>query len=282
MLAYLKMLIISLISGLFAPLPVSYGAQYSFLNSVLGFSNDSKTLGFYFSIISITFAVVAIIILRKIYSKSIKSLFSKSDNQMDKNYRKYSLNILISLIPVAVMAIPYGKGKFVIDIFTNLLSREYLLVTASCCIGCSLLMFVAMWYTRQNFEQTHRSATKMNIIRFSIYQIPGYIFPGISNVAIGTSSMLLTDVESETVVREMLAYFAPSVLFINIFRIVRIFVSGITVNPILAIIAALGSALGSVIIIRIIGRVNLRKLFLFFSIYSIVFGLFIAVFSFMA
>lgn len=279
---YIKMLIISLVSGLFAPLPVSYGAQYSFLNNVLGFSADKTTITLYFSILSIVFSVVAIFNLRKIYSKGIKSIFSRKNGRNEKNYRRYMLNILISLIPAAVMFIPYAKGKLVMDLFSSFLTADYLWGIAWCCIGSGLLMFISMWYTRQNYADTHRSSKALNIVRFGIYQIPPFIFPGLSNVAVGASVMLISDTRQETVAREILMFLSPSILVVNTARLIRTILSGAILNPILIIIAVLGSAVGSAVMILIIKRINLRKTFLFFSLYSILFGVLAAVYSFAA
>ena len=282
MISYLKMLVISFISGIFTALPVSYSANYVFLASVMKLSDDSNVPGFYFAVISVVFSVVVFFYLKKIYRKAFKSLFTKKKNRDEKtgNYRKVSLNLLLSLIPAAVMFIPTGKGKFVLDMFTSLSGNDNLLLTAFCCLGSGIILFVAMWYTRQKYAETKRITKTPSVVRFAIYQIPAYILPGLSNIAVGSTSLLLTDVEQSILVRELLLYLAPSMFVINAARIVRFILGDIVLNPLLIAIAVAGAAAGSVLVIHFISRINIRKVFLFFSIYSIIFGIFIAAAAF--
>ena len=283
MLYYLKMLIIALISGLFTALPVSFGAHYAYLSSVLSFTNDKALLGFYYAVIATAFSLVVFGYLRRIYRKAfIYSVFTKkgSDPSSKKSYRKILGNLLLSLIPTAVLFIPVGEGGLLLDIFTNLLQENYLLVTASCCVGSGLFLLIAVWYTRQHYAETVRSSKPLSVLRFSIYQLLAYLLPGVSNVSIGGTSLLLTDVEPKVLVREMLLYLAPSMFVVNVARIVRYILSGIVLNPVMIAIAAVGSGLGSLLMIHLISKFNLRKHFVFFAVYSIVFGLFIAVSAF--
>ena len=282
MISYLKMLAISLISGIFTALPVSYSANYAFLTSVTNFSDDSSVLGFYFAVISAVFSIVVFFYLKKIYRKAFRSLFTRKKNRDEKtgNYRKVSLNLLLSLIPAAVMFIPTGKGKFVLDMFTSLLGGDNLLLTAFCCFGSGIMLFVAMWYTRQKYAETKRITKTQSVVRFSIYQIPAYILPGLSNVAVGSTSLLLTDVEQSILVRELLLFLAPSMFVVNAARIVRFILADVVFDPLLIVIAVAGALAGSVLVIHFISRINIRKVFLFFSIYSIIFGIFIAAAAF--
>ena len=283
MLYYIKMLIIALISGLFTALPVSFGAHYAYLSSVLSFTNDKALLGFYYAVIATAFAVVVFGYLRRIYRKAFfYSVFTKkgSDPSSKKSYRKILGNLLLSLIPAAVLFVPVTKDALLMDVFTNLLQENYLLVTASCCVGSGLFLLIDVWYTRQHYGEPVRSAKPLSVLRYSVYQLLAYLLPGVSNVSVGGTSLLITDVESKVLVREMLLYLAPSMLVINVARIVRYILSGIVLNPVMIVLAALGSGLGSLLMIHLISKFNLRKHFVFFAVYSIVFGLFIAVSAF--
>ena len=283
MLYFLKMLIVSLISGIFTALPVSFGAHYAYLSSVLSFTNDKNLLGFYYAVIAVAFSVVVFGYLRRIYRKAlIYSVFTKkgSDPASKKSYRRILLNLVLSLIPAGLMFIPIPDVGLVLDIFTNLLPSEYLLVTASCCVGSGLFLLIAAWYTRQHYAEPVRSSKPLSVLRFAVYQTLAYLLPGVSHVSIGSSGLLLSDVEPKVLVREMLLYLAPSMFVINVTRIVRYILGGIVLNPVMIAIAFVGAALGSLLMIHLISKFNLRKHFVFFAVYAVVFGLFIAVSAF--
>ena len=106
------MLVISFISGAFAALPVSSSAHYAFLNSVLHFSSDADTLGFYYSIISVVFSLVVFVFLRKLYSKSIASFFrSGKGGGSDKHsqYKSIAVNLFLSLLPAVILFLQHGQ-----------------------------------------------------------------------------------------------------------------------------------------------------------------------------
>ena len=283
MLYFLKMLIVSLISGIFTALPVSFGAHYAYLSSVLSFTNDKNLLGFYYAVIAVAFSVVVFGYLRRIYRKAlVYSVFTKkgSDPASKKSYRRILLNLLLSLIPAALMFIPIPNVGLVMDIFTNLLQSDYLLVTASCCVGSGLFLLIAVWYTRQHYAEPVRSSKPLSVLRFSVYQTLAYLLPGVSHVSLGSTGLLLSDVEPKVIVREMLLYLAPSMFVINVARIVRYILGGIILNPVMIAVAFVGAALGSLLMIHLISKFNLRKHFVFFAVYAVVFGLFIAVRAF--
>lgn len=283
MLYYIKMLIIALISGVFTALPVSFGAHYAFLSSVLSFTNDKALLGFYYAVIATAFSLVVFGYLRRIYRKAlVYSFFTKKggDPSSKKSYRRILLNLLISLIPAAVMFIPVSDAGFLMDVFTALLQENYLLVTASCCVGSGLFLFIAVWYTRQHYAETERSSGPLSVLRYAIYQLLAHLLPGVSHVSVGSTGLLLCDVESKVIVREMLLYLAPSLFVVNVARIVRYILAGIVLNPVMIALAAVGAGLGSLLMIHLISKYNIRKHFVFFAVYSIVFGLFIAVSAF--
>lgn len=275
MIEYIKAAIISIISGLFAPLPFSHSAGYSYLSYILDFNQNSSLSIFYFSIISIAFSLAVFFSLRKIYFKGFRALFSAKNSKIQNRsgYRKLMLNILISLLPAAVMAVPYSKDKIILDLFNDQLGTTHLLVTALCCVGSGLFLLIAHWYTKQNYAQTKRSADAKSLIRFSIYQIPAYFLPGVSCVSLGTTSFLISDIDSRVIVREMLTYIAPSMLTVNVVRLVRVCMNGgIIPNPIMIALCAVCAILGSVLMIRLLSKIDFRKTCIFFSIFSIIFG----------
>lgn len=274
MIEYIKVIIISLVSGLLAPLPFSHSSAYSFLSYILDFYNDSALFTFYYSVITIAFALSAIVFLRKIYFKGFRALFStkKSKLQNRSAYRKFMLNLLISLLPAAVMFIPISKEKFLIDVFSDQLSSSHLIVTATCCLGSGLFLLIGGWYAKQKYDKVKRSADLKSIVRFSVYQVASYFLPGVSSVSTGAVSLLISDIDNRVIVREVLTYIAPSALVVSVFRLVRTVLGGIVVNPLTVVLCAVFSVLGSSVMIALLSKVNFRKICVFFSIFSIIFG----------
>ena len=211
MIEYIKVFLISLISAFTSPLPTSSSAHFSALNVITGYSADEKTLAFMSGIITLVFSVSVFFTLRKIYAKGIRSLFVKKEEREGvKSYRSFMGRLLFTLIPVAVMFIPVGKGRFVLDVFSS----------------------------------------------------------------------LLTDVAPEVLIRETLSYIAPPYFIISTARIVRTVLLGVAVDPIAVVIAVVASAAASLLSLNLLGKLNFRRLFLFFSIYTVVFGIFMGALTF--
>ena len=266
MLTYLKYLIVSLFGGFFAALPVSYSGHYSYLNTVMSMTDDKDQLGFFFSVISFVFAFAVLIKLRKIYSKTFRISFtSKSkleDPEIKKSCTSTLLSLLISLLPAALMFVPLPGGSWAMDVIVSLLQKDYQLAVAACCIGSGLFLFLAIWYTSRHYDKPHRTAKPLAVLRFAIYQIPSYV-------------------EDQVIAREVLLYLAPSMLIVNTARIVRYVLAGIALQPIPLAITVAGALIGSSLALHLISKFNIRKNYLFFAIYSVLFGFLIIVTSFL-
>lgn len=282
MLGYIKLFIISLISAIFAPLASSSSAHFTFLNSVLDFSGDENQLGFYFSVISLVFSLTAIFFVRKIYAKGFLSL-SKTGKKKLKNvklYREMMLGILISLIPAVLMFIPVSKEKFLSEVFFDYFSGSNVLISAFCSVASGLILFVALWFSKKRKGKLKKSSRTSDVVRMSIYQIPAYIFPGFSHIASAATSLTVSMVDERAIIREILLYLAPSSLVISVFRIIRTLLIGVTFDPVMFVICTLGALIGNILIFNLVSQLNIRKTFLFFSVYSIIFGLAVGIFAF--
>lgn len=278
MIDYIKMLILALLSGATVGLPTSSAAHYSFVNSIINFSEDEKVIGFYYSVICVAFAAVAFVFLRKIYLNGIKALFSKDEKLT--NYRKVMRNTLISLIPMALLFIPVGEGRLLIDYFDKFLTPGNILLVAIISIISALVLVIAIWYTRQGYSGTKRASDLKTTIRVSVYQLVSYIIPGISRVSSAATNMLICDVDSKVIVREIYIYITPQLFFVNLIKVLRYILSDAVVDPSMIAVGAVGAAIiGSIVITRM-SKVNIRRTFTFFSIYSVVFGLAVGVLSF--
>lgn len=278
MIEYIKILIISLVCGVALPLPVSSGAHLSFINGILDFSDDKNVLGLYYSVMSVAFSLVIFVFLRKIYLSGIKSLFRK-DKKLS-GYRKLMKNILISLIPSLILFVPVSEGKLLCDIFDGFLVRSNILLVAVACVIGSLVLVISIWYTRQGYSLTKRSADTRTVIRTAVYQIVSYVIPGISRVSSASTNMLICDVESKVIIREIYLYIAPQMLLINTVKIIRFILADVIVSPVMIAFSVVAVVIMSAVVVTAMSRINIRRIFAFFAVYGGVIGAAFCVISF--
>lgn len=278
MLEYIKVLIISVFTGVTAPLPTSSLAHFAVLNTILGFSSDDKVLGFYYSAFMMVFAVVIFVSLRKIYIKSFRSIFTKPKTKTDEVYRNIVKNIFLSVLPSLLLFIPVSKEKMLCDYIDNFISNG-LLVACAAGIISGLFFVVAMWYTRQNYKKTKKHPATATVLRMSFYNLPAQIIPGLSKVSLSAVNFLISDIEPRVIMREVYTYLAPQIFVFNLIKLIRSVLSGVVFDPLMLVIGLFFVAVMSGLIVSLSGKVNMRKLFGFFSIYSVIFGIFTGVIS---
>lgn len=278
MIEYIKILLISLVCGVALPLPVSSGAHLSFINGILDFSDDKNVLGLYYSVMSVAFSLVIFVFLRKIYLSGIKSLFRK-DKKLS-GYRKLMKNILISLIPSLILFVPVSEDKLLCDIFDGFLVRSNILLVAVASVIGSLVLVISIWYTRQGYSLTKRSADTKTVIRTAVYQIVSYVIPGISRVSSASTNMLICDVESKVIIREIYLYIAPQMLLINTVKIIRFILADVIVSPLMIAVSVVSVVIMSAVVVTAMSRINIRRIFAFFAVYGGVIGAVFCVISF--
>ncbi|MGN0447869.1 MAG: undecaprenyl-diphosphate phosphatase [Acutalibacteraceae bacterium] len=284
MMKYIKMIILAIFSGFSAPLPVSSSAHFNFFANVLNISESEEVLSFYFNVFMVVFSLVLVFSLRKIYLSVVKSLFvSKKDGEIPKktaSYKRICKNILLSLLPTLLLVLPVFKGKSLYDIADNFYGKNSLILTGAASVITALILVVSLWYTRQNNGQLKRNSDRRTVLRFSIYQLPCYIIPGFSHVASGASNLLISDVSSKVIVRDIYLYFAPSLFLVSFIKMLKCIFSGVVVEPIVLILGIVFFCAASKIVVDTCAKVNIRRLFAIFSVYSFLFGVFIAVAAF--
>lgn len=281
MIDYIKFLVLAIFSGITAPLPISSSAQFSFMNSVLDFSHDQNVLGFYYSVFMLVFSVVIFICLRKIYINILKFGFKKTKNKAEIAYKARFRNILLSLIPSLLLFIPVSKDSFLCDYFDRFISPESLLVVCASSVLCGFFLIISIWYTSKRDGKSKRGASTRDVMRMSAYNLVSQIIPGLSKISLSTTNLLICDVDSKVIAREIYLYIAPQVFFFNLIKLIRELLSGIVIDPVLLIIAIVTVFLTSMLVITLVGKINVRRLFTFFSVYSIAFGVFLGVITFL-
>ena len=279
MIEYIKILILSLVCGATFALPVSSSAHFSFINAVVKFSEDVNVLGFYYSVMSLAFSSAIFILLRKIYLLGIKSLFNK-DAKLT-SYRRLMKNLFISLVPMLILFVPVGEDKLLCDLFDNFLSSGNLLLVAVASIICAFVLVISVWYTKQSYSVTKRSADLKTVIRTSVYQVVAYVIPGVSRVSSASTNMLICDVESKVIVREIYLYIAPQMLLVSVVKIIRYAFADIIINPIMVLIAFSAVGLMTALVVAKMSKINIRRLFGFFAAYCGVSGVLFTILSFL-
>lgn len=280
MIEYIKILILAIFTGVTAPLPTSSAAHYSFLNCVLNFSSDEKLFGFYYSCFMIAFSFAVILALRKIYSKSLKAFFSKDKDRITRAYKERQKNIILSVLPVFLLFVPVSKDMLLADYFEKFLSTNSLLIVAATSIICGFILVIAIWYIKKGVNAKKRGAATADVIRMSIYNLVSFAVPGVSKVSVSATNLLICDTDPQVITREVFMYLAPQVLVFNLVKVVRAIVTGIVFDPVVLAVGVVAVALSGGLIISLSGKVNMKKLYGFFSVYSIVFGIFVGVISF--
>lgn len=281
MIEYIKIAIIALVSGFMAPLPVSSSAHFSILGNAVSLTSDASKLGFYFALFSVAFSVMVFICLRKIYFKSLKSLFAgkKSKEENQQVYKKVAKNIFITLLPAALLFIPVGDGVMLIDYFDKFLTGNGLYLTGIACIINSLVLVIARWYAKQENKKLKRVCSTGNAVRMSVYQLISFIVPGFSHVSSGAANMLMSDVHPKVIMREVYLYLAPSVFAVNITKIVRYLINDTIVDVVSVVIGTLIFAIMSLIVIKLVAKFNTKSVLRFFSVYSALLGIGAIVFA---
>lgn len=280
MIEYIKIAIASFISAIFAPLPVSSSAHFSFLDYITEFSSDNVPIGFYFSIVSIIASLGMLSYVRKIHARSITSVFKNKQSKKSKAYKTVIINTLISLLGAAIMFIPYSKEKLLFDIYDYNLDGGSLLTSAFCCFASGFVLIIAIWFSKQRSANKRRTAKKTDALRLTLYQVPANFFPGFSHMANGATSLIVSNLDENVIMRELYLYIAPPALLLNIARLCSYVIRGITVDPIAIVVCVIFALLGCIVMFPLISKANVRKTFKFFAVYSIIFGIFMITASF--
>lgn len=276
MLEILKIVLLSIVQGITVLLPVSSLGHFSLLKETLGYTDENFNAGFYYALFSLAAVLALYIYYAKTHKRILSNMFkpeSKITNEKERAYKTAGRNILLSLAPLIVLAIPTSKKRFVGSLWTYFLSDGSLIFVGISSIFCAILMFISIWYLKQDaYEKTSLLKPK-NAVFFGIFQIPAYIFPGLSHVAVGASRTAVSDIDNKNVFKEAFLYITPAYLIVNLFRVIYY---AITVGGINIVASIIGFVLSFIISILVLGTVNRffnSRAYIAFTIYTLVFGL---------
>ena len=275
MLQYLKLFFISLVSGIFVALPASSSAHFAYLNNVLRFTENDDEAVFYLSVVTLVFSVISFFFVKKLVAKGFKVLSksSKASSAERTPYINMFVCLGISMFSALIMLIPYSKGKLLSDIFTKHLVSKDMLVMAVSSVAVGFIGFCSVWYSRQRNRRVHKFSTKSDIIRMTVYSFISNFFPGFSRFSISSGSLIVSGVNDKVVVRDVLLYMSPSLFIMSLIRIIRCLIAGVSVDVLMLAVCVAASVLGSVIVLNLIKKINIKHILLYFSVYSVLLGI---------
>ncbi len=275
MIEYIKTLIMGIVVGITAPLPVSSSGHFYVVNSFLELSQDKTTVSFYYSFFMLAFSVVIMISMKDLYIKTLKSIPKKQ-----KNYKLRLGNILLSVAVSALLFIPIPKvGRSLIDYFDSFLSADSFLnpiLIGMASVFSGLFLIISIWYSQKGKTGTKKTVPSRSSLRMYIYSLPAYIIPGASKISISSVNLILCDINPAVILREVYFYMAPQIFIINIIKIVKSALTGITFDAVALGVGMVAVCLAAFLIISLLRKANIKKLSGFFSVYSILFGIAVA------
>ncbi len=275
MLEILKIVLLSIVQGITVLLPVSSLGHFSLLKEVLGYTDENFNASFYYALFSLSAVLALYIYYAKMHKKILSNMFkskNKIKNEKEHAYKVAGRNILLSLAPLAVLAIPTSKSRFVGSMWTYFLSDGSLLFVGIASIFCSIFMFISIWYLKQNTEHKTSLLEPKNAVMFGIFQIPAYIFPGLSHVAVGASRTSVCDIETKNVFKEAFLYITPAYLVVNLFRVIYYAITVGGINIIASVIGFVISFIISFLVLGIVNKFFNSRAYTAFTIYTLVFG----------
>lgn len=278
MLETIKIIILSAVHGLTAVLPVSSLAHFSLLKEVFGFTEENFNTPFYYSLFSLGTALALYLYFFRMHSNIVGNMFkskTKIENEKQQAYKTAGKNIMLSLIPLAVLIIPISKSSFFGSLSTYFLSEGSLIFVGIASIFCAILMFISFWYMNQKRKKKNLLSSK-DAITFGIYQLPAYIFPGFSHVGIGASRTAVSDIGVKNILKETYLYLAPSYLLVNLFRAFYYGVSAEGINLTGAIVGFIVSLVLSLVVLTTVNYFT-KKTYTVFCVYTLIFGVAVTV-----
>lgn len=276
MIQTLKILLLSAVYGFTSLLPTSSLGHFSLFKEVLGYTDENFNASFYYALFSIGAGLAMYIYYFSVHTKIIKNTFRKKSSitlDSEAAFHVAGKNIILSLLPLLILFIPTGKNGFVGSLGNYFLSDDSLIFVGIASLFCSVLMFISHWYVKSEYTEKENLISSKNAVFFGLYQLPAYIFPGISHVSIGTSRVAVSDIDIKNVLKETYLYLAPAFMISGISRVIFYYNGGEGINLIHAAAGLLISFVVSMIMLNFINRRFSLKTYKAFTIYTFVFGL---------
>jgi len=184
MIDILRSIVLGIVQGLTEFLPVSSSGHLEIAKFILGEDAVGEESLLMTVILHFATALSTIVIFRKFIWDIIASAFTKDG----KYSRSFIINIIISMIPAAIV------GIFMDDLLEQLFNRNLILV-------CSMLIITGLLlYVADNAKNTNKKVGPLQAIIIGISQAIA-ILPGISRSGATISTSVLLGIDREEAAR---------------------------------------------------------------------------------
>lgn len=279
MLEIFKIVLLATVEGITILLPVSSLGHFSLLKEVLGYTDENFNASFYYALFSLSAVLALYIYYGKMHRRILANMFKSKKNiknEKEQAYKTAGRNILLSMAPLAVLAIPTSKSRFVGSLWTYFLSDGSLIFVGVASIFCSVLMFISIWYLKNGTEDKTSLLKPKNAVFFGIFQIPAYIFPGLSHVGVGASRTAVCDIDRKNVFKEAFLYITPAYLVVNLFRVIYYALTVGGINAIASVIGFVLSFILSFSVLTVVNKFFTSRSYTAFAVYTLLFGVLVA------
>ena len=191
----IESLILGIVQGLTEFLPVSSSGHLEIVKAILGDTSVPEESLLMTVVLHAATALSTIVIFRKEISELVMGLFQFKNNDQFK----YSLKIVASMIPAAVIGVLFDEE------IESLFGGQLLLV------GCMLILTAGLLFLADKAKKTNKAVSMPNAITIGIAQAIA-ILPGISRSGATISTAVLLGIDREKAARFSFLMVVPLIL----------------------------------------------------------------------
>ena len=268
---YLKALIEGVFVGFSAPLPISSSVHMFLTEKLMSTDADRTLISFYFYVYMLTFSVVLFLNFRSLYIKTYKGLIRKEKTALFRGK-----NLLISVAISLFLFLPISENGGAAFLFDGFMSQTSALNPFLAGIGSvfsGVILLLCLWYAKHNRTEKKNTASRIDVVKNSLLSLPAYLIPGLSKVTNKSVGLILCDIVPVKALRECYFYLAPELFIISLIKIIFYLIDGVNFDPVALSIGILSVAVINLLVLNILRRFSIKKLFGFCSAYSVVIGI---------
>ena len=191
----IESLILGIVQGLTEFLPVSSSGHLEIVKAILGDTSVPEESLLMTVVLHAATALSTIVIFRKEIGELVMGLFQFKNNDQFK----YSLKIVASMIPAAVIGVLFDEE------IESLFGGQLLLV------GCMLILTAGLLFLADKAKKTDKAVSMPNAITIGIAQAIA-ILPGISRSGATISTAVLLGIDREKAARFSFLMVVPLIL----------------------------------------------------------------------
>ncbi|WP_323758112.1 undecaprenyl-diphosphate phosphatase [Roseivirga sp.] len=191
----IEAIILGIVQGLTEFLPVSSSGHLEIVKAILGDTSVPQESLLMTVVLHAATALSTIVIFRKEITELVTGLFQFKNNDQFK----YSLKIVVSMIPAAVIGVLFDEE------IESLFGGQLLLV------GCMLILTAGLLFLADKAKRTDKAVSMPNAVTIGIAQAIA-ILPGISRSGATISTAVLLGIDREKAARFSFLMVVPLIL----------------------------------------------------------------------